>query len=356
MAGGKRRYLLSTALIAVLLYMILFPRNLGKELVTIPVWAVSVGNSKISQESGQGRTAYGFRLGDFFGSIRPDGGLIYRDSIDYDVALGDSFFINYSAIPRALVCRDSRGGFLGNVGGNGYPFVRKGRLFVVTVDRYGLSEWSLNGDLLWERRFGTFITAVDASKNSVAVGFLNGNVIVLGEKGKDLFQTSPAGSKYSVILKTGVSDDDRFVGIVSGLEPQKLTIYERAQKNFRAVTILDLKGNQRRAVKGLFVGGGAYFLCEQPGSVEIADPVSRGRAAIPVSGSIVSFGEEPILGLLSVISEKDSAYEGISFLPSGNVILRYKFSKKSSFFFRQTGEFLLFGVDDKLFRVDIKAG
>lgn len=356
MAGGKRRYLLSAAFLAVFLYIVFIPRNLGKELVTIPAWSMSVGSAKIASDTNSNKVSYGFRLGEYFGSIRPDGGLLYRDTIDYDVALGDSFFLNYSAIPRALVCRDARGGFLGNVGGNGYPFLRKGRLFVVTVDRYGLSEWSLNGDLLWERRFGTFITAVDASKNTVAVGFLNGNVLVLGEKGKDLFQTSPSGSKYSLILKVGVSSDERFVGIISGLEPQKLTIYERAQKNFRAVTIIDLKDNQRRAVKGLFVDGGAHFLYEQQDAVEIADPISRVRASVPISGSIVSFGEAPLLGLLSVVTENESTYEGLSFLPSGNIILRYRFLKKSAFFFRQTGEFLLFGVDGRLFRVDIKAG
>ena len=356
MAGGKRRYLLSTAFIVVLLYIVFFPRNLGKELLTVPVWSVSLGSAKITTEAGPSKAAIGFRLGKYFGSVRPDGTLLYRDTVDYDVALGESFFLNYSSVPRNLVAQDQRGNFLGNIGGNGYPFARKNRLFVLSVDRYGLSEWTLNGDILWERRFGAFITAVDASRDLVVVGFLNGNVLVLEEKGKELFQTAPAGSKYPAIYQAGIAGDDRFVGIVSGLEPQKLMIYEKSQKNFRAVTILDLKGNQRRTVKGLFVDGGPCFLCEQPGSIEIVDPLSRNKSSIPITGSVVIFGEEPLHGLFSAICENPTTYEGLSFLSSGNVILRYKFLKNSSFYFRQTREFLLFGVGDKLFRVDVKAG
>ena len=356
MAGGKRRYLFSTTFIVVLLYIVLFPRNLGKELLTVPVWSVSLGSAKVQAEEGPAKTALAFRLGKYYGTVRPDGTLLFRDTVDYDVALGDSFFLNYSAVPRNLVATDQRGKFLGNIGGSGYPFARKGRLFVISVDRFGLSEWSLNGDLLWERRFGAFITAVDASKDLAVVGFLNGNVLVLGEKGRELFQTAPAGSRYPVIYQAGISGDDRFVGIISGLEPQKLTIYEKMQKNFRAVTILDLKGNQRRTVKGLFADGSPYFLCEQAGSVEIVDPLSRNKSSIPFAGSLVILGDEPLGGLFSAISENEATYEGLSFLSSGNVILRYRFLKNSSFYFRQTREFLLFGVGDKLFRVDVKAG
>jgi hypothetical protein len=125
MAGGKRRYLLSTAFVVVLLYIVFFPRDLGKELLTVPVWSVSLGSAKIVTEPGPVKAAIGFRLGKYFGSVRPDGTLLYRDTVDYDVALGESFFLNYSAVPRNLVAQDQRGNFLGNIGGNGYPLPEK---------------------------------------------------------------------------------------------------------------------------------------------------------------------------------------------------------------------------------------
>ena len=355
MKRGKRRYLFPAALLGVLAYQLFFPIPSGRELVAVPVWTVKTDGEVIPAERRPGAGLFsGFRLAGHMGYVDPDGTILFREKIAHNAAIHDEYFVNYSAMSRNLMIRDSRGQFLGNITGSGYPFVRGGRLHVISVDGHALSRYGLNGDQTWERKFDSLLTAIDAGRDATIAGLLNGNVYILNEEGAEIYRAAPEGSAYPVILQAGISADGRHFAVISGIEPQKLTVFERTQRNYRPVYSKELAGSYRRAVKARYYSQPGVFLFEQPGGAWMYHAPGKKLSTVSLPGSLADFAEECLEGMLFAVSRKDGILHGTGFLPSGRKVLQFGFPDQPSFFFRQKGNSVILGLGDRLYRIDMR--
>jgi hypothetical protein len=357
MKGGKGRFWILSASLIALVYMIFLPRPMGGELFILPAWALSnEAVPTVRNEKSDPGEIIGFRLGSKLGYISPEGRLLFAEHIDYNASLHDKYFLNYSALARNLVTRGNGGEFIGNLGISGYPVILKDKLFIVSIDGSGLSEWTLNGDLLWERRFDTLITTAAAGDSTSLVGLLNGSVHLVDEKGLDIFRTSPPGSTYPVTLQVGISQDSRYFAVISGVGPQKLSIFEKVKETYRLVSSLQLKSDYRRNIVSQCLRTPPLFIYEQPRGVGIYNFSTKTHTELIVPGSVRALSETPFKGLLFTVTEGDETFLGTSFLPAGREVLHFEMEKDKSFFFRQTESYILIGLGTKIFRIDYKVG
>ena len=356
MIGGKRRLYFFGALCGVFAYQFIFPLPMGREIAAVPVWTAPADGALAAYPGNAAARAAGFSLAGFLGYIDENGGILFREKVDYDAAVHDEFFVNYSALPRNLMTRSPDGTFIGTIGESGYPFIRGDRLFLLSADGFALSEWTVNGDLVWEKKFSSLITAVDAGPETAIVGLLAGGVHLLGKDGAEIFTSPAEGSRYPVALQVGISGGDRILAAVSGIGPQKLSVFEKTPKEYRLLESRELPSGYRRAVKGRFFSPDDFFVFEQPGGIAIYHPRTKRLVETALPGILLALADYPGRGLLFALTEKGEKLHCTGFLPSGKKVLQFDFPKSPSFFLRRSGDFLLLGLGNRLFRIDMRIG
>lgn len=110
--------------------------------------------------------------------------------------------------------------------------------------------------LISSRTYGPLITSYSFSRKNdyFAVGYLNGAFAVFNNKGKELFNKKVKVGKYHVIKSVFVSDDGQYIGIVAGIYPEYVLVFNRKGKllwyNTTGV-------NQRKRVFACFTQGKA---------------------------------------------------------------------------------------------------
>ncbi len=290
-------------------YIALFPIPLGKELLLVLQWIRSVDDpiSTLGQSSQSSKEKVtGFLLGKTIGYLSEAGDLIYRESVLYSALVTDRGFINYSAIPKTLVVKDPRGNFLSTLRIEGYPFARKNRLFVLLTDGCGLAEVNLEGEILWKKDFNQLITSMDAGATATAIGFWDGTLLLLGSKGEVVFQEKLSQDPYGVVYLTSLTKDDRMMGVVFGLNPQRGILWERTPGGYKRVRSFQLSSNFRRPIQGLFDPKTERFVIEDAEGISIVGKAKEEDVRVPLKdriGTITSCSIDKLLLLCTQQSE-----------------------------------------------------
>jgi hypothetical protein len=342
MKHGKSRLKLWGICGAAVLYVVLFPVSVGKELFLLPAWAADVSREP-SGDPGEGGEVFPFSLGGYLGYADGRGKLLFREALSYGAAVGPDFFINYPAFPLNLLVRDRQGNFLGNIGG-GYPFIRGGRLFLVSPDGYGLSHIDGQGNALWEKKFSSLITVADAGKEKTVVGFLNGKTAVLGNDGSVEYETSITGDGPSVTLQTGIAGDGLHFTEIVGIRPQRLRLFMKQEEGYMAVFQTDLSASYRRAPVAGYFSDPDYFIFEQPGGAGFFEVETEKLFTVPLPGRLLALAEKRPHGLFLFLSEDGGEMRCTAYLPNGNRVFGFSYA-------RQGGESAeaqyLYGTEEK---------
>ncbi len=337
------------------LYILIFPARLGRELVPVPHWKTEVAEPSASAVPGADReTAFPFRLRDRFGYLDPAGRLAYADTVLFDVALDSGRFVNFSRILQTVATHDSGGRLLDAFPAAGYPVLRSGRLLQLTSDRSGLSEWDSGGGMLWRRSFSTVITDLRVTREAVLVGLLEGRLLLLDRQGRVTLDFAPGGSRIQAVYGCAVSPDGERIGILSGLDPQRLVLLERRQENWKPVYQESLAGEFRRRSFIDFSRDGGYLLWEGKGALEILDTESFVRQNVDYEGSLLSAVAGDRSGTAAVLTSENPGMLGFRLLSFPDTpYFRVRFPGSSVFIRNDSGAYFL-GVDDRVVRFDLE--
>jgi hypothetical protein len=343
MKRGKSRLKVWGVCLAAALYVIVFPASAGKELFLLPAWTADVSQETADDLAGTGEV-FPFSLSGYLGYVNGQGKLLFREALAYGAALERDFFINYPAFPLNLFIRDRQGNFLGNTGG-GYPFIRGGRLFLVSPDGYGLSHIDERGAVLWQRKFSSLITAADAGAEKTVVGFLDGKTIVLGSDGSVEYETSVEKEGPSVTFQTGIAGDGLFFTEIGGIRPQRLRLFMKLEDGgYTAVFRTALSGSYRRAPVAKYFSDPDYFIFEQPGGAGFFEAENKNLFTVPLPGRLLALAENRPRGLFLFLSEEDGAMYCTAYLPNGNRVFEISYEKPPA----ETGTaYYLYGTDEK---------
>jgi len=358
---------LFAAILLIVFYFLLFPYPLGKELVARPRWAVPVSAAGATSERGAvaeaGASAVtdppaavsAWQLGNRFGFVREDGQLLYSATAACAVALSSSGFVSFTRMGTDWVLQDPEGRRVAAFAVSGYPLLSSdgGRIFSVKTDLSGLTELDRGGNALWDRDFPTVITAVSVAGDLVAVGLVNGNLVLLNRGGGAVLEHAPGGSRVMVIAGVAAAADGSRIAAVSGIDPQYLVVLGKSGGGYEPVASNLLPTDFRREVRMGFSPDSRWLFVEGPSGPGLFDaegsvlrwvnlPGALGAVSTALGGRVAAFASRQPEGL-SIVLEP----------PRGIPVGREAVSARQVFL-GTIGRQLLMGWDDMLARIDVE--
>jgi hypothetical protein len=275
--------------------------------------------------------------------------LIYVDQTLFDVALSDAGFINYPKVSKNLIFMDTRGVFQYIVESHGYPLLRGDRLYTVNTDLSGLKRLDPESDVLWSIDFVTPITSLSVSEQRCFIGLLDGTARLIDEQGNLVLDHKSAGSRIPVILGTAVQGNR--LALISGIDPQKLTIlFERAEELI-PVAAFDLDSDYRREVFIRFSDDGNFLYYEEPEGLGVFDLDRKNLSHLPLGGNFVALAAT---GTYAAIVAKDGEKNELLVLRTPRRVLYDGPLPAGQIFLRFIEPHLIVGVGDVLLRFDLQ--
>jgi len=347
----KRSATVIVLVISILVYTLLFPRPVKRQLLVTPRWSLSLRTAPVEPEEG---TVLGFRLGDLLGYVTPAGRLVHLEPVLYNAAITDTDYVNYSSVSQNIVFQDFRGHFLRAVKATGYPLLTAGRTFVFGPDGATLSEWDQSGAQLWQNRFTSILTSVDANDSQLIAGFVDGTVRILDRNGEDVYSVHPEGSRLSVIAGAAISADGSYAAVISGLDPQRLLLYARDDTGYVPYVNQELGSDFRRPVIVTFVDDDRYVVYENKAGVGATNVVSGHTGGVSLEGSLREIVvQDGITGTISSIGNGTLAFNAL--LLPGIPLFSIRFPGSNTFLRSNADRFLL-GVDDTVLSFSLEEG
>ena len=341
-------------------YIGLFPIPLGKELLLVLQWIRSIDDPVMTSETQDSQTSKdkvtGFLLGKTLGYLSQAGNLIYKESVLYGAVITERGFINYSAIPRNLVVKDPRGNILSTLKTEGYPFIRKDRLFVLAADGCGVAEATLEGEVLWKRDFNKLITSMDAGTHATAIGFWDGTLLLLGSKGEVILQEKLAQDPFNVVYLISLTQDDRMMGTVYGLKPQRGILWEKTSAGYKRVRSFQLKSDFRRPIQGILDPKTGKFMIEDADGISIVSSARDEDVKILLNERIGSIASSPIDGLMLFYTKQDEGRKIVGITHKGKKVFFRYFPVQDPFWFKSEEGAYFMGFKKRIIKYRVMLG
>ena len=281
-------------------------------MIITPVWHIQSlegqGTDKLNEDSIEAGI-FNFKIGDIFGYMDLSGRLKYLDRIDYQIAVADDKFINYSNLPNTFVIQNLEGEYISSFWTNGYPKYSGNRLFMVKNDTTGISEINEQGEALWSCEFTSLITSMCITEQYVLIGLLDGRLKLLNEQGEPVYEVAPGGSRIQVIYGCCINSDGTAITGISGLYPQRFFYIKGPDFNNSSVDFTDLDSDFRREMLITFGDSEKYVFFEGAGKLNVFDIGQNKLKEVQAKGSVKGISEFETMGIISVLSESGEGTE-----------------------------------------------
>jgi len=325
-----------TAVFVIIVYFVLFPHPLGKEMIARPAWVRPVpqpGDPAASNSPADPGSLARFQLGGVFGYVDGDGRFGHVERTLYGVALSDTAYINYTRLGTDWILQDPRGKRLLSFSGSGYPLLspRGDRIFIVKSDLSGLLELDSAGDQRWERDFPSLLTALSIQGTSMLAGLLDGSMVYVDAQGSPAVQAAGRASRIPVQLGVAVTADGRLAASVSGIGPQYLVLYGLGTAGFQQREVEILSTDFRREVRMSFSPGGRFLAFEGRGFVGVLDPAGGRFSQVALSGTMAGIAF-PADGRLAAAAAVSTGRTDVAvFAPFGGLVFQEGFAAREVF-------------------------
>jgi hypothetical protein len=340
----------------IVLYFLLFPYPLGRELVARPRWAVPLPASAGPAPAATGQPSWQFQLGERFGYVRDDGSILYVGITLYRVALSSTCFVNYTRLGTDWILQDSSGRRLTSFSGSGYPLLgpEGSRIFNVKTDLSGIIELDRTGVDLWERDFPGMMTSVALRGDYLLVGLLNGSLILINRQGSALFEYMTRGSRIPVILGTAVAGDGSLIAALCGIGPQYLTVLRRQNTAYAPLASVGLPDDFRRELRMGFSPDSRFLFFEAAVGAGLFDPRGQSLRWLSLRGSLAGAAFAGHGRIAAFVSKGGGRAELAIEPPAGGAVCREEFDAREVSLGTIDGQILL-GWDGRLLRIDVEA-
>lgn len=309
-----RRRVLLIGLVALLLvaYIVIAPRQLSNELGLRRAWATDLsgpsreatGEPDAGEESEDERAArlVPFRLGNNFGYIdRNTGTVSSRESVLYDVVFNDDGYINFSAVSQTAVVRDRNGGILTGIQAAGYPYMSGGRIFMVHPQGTAISEWSMDGRRLWHRVLPAVVTSIAASESGAVIGLSDGSVHLIAADGSSSDSYIDPTARLPVALGVAASGSGDSLAALSGIDPQRVVLFDSANGQLVPQRHIDLGTDYRRPVYIDYLLSDSVLGVESGGELALFDRASGREYGVPVGGRLSGVAADEAFRLIATL-------------------------------------------------------
>ncbi|HUX50583.1 MAG TPA: hypothetical protein VMW73_07275 [Spirochaetia bacterium] len=390
---ARRIYFVFLALL-LLAYVVIFPRQTGKELIVTQRWATALpsllpstertgagtGSAQLSQSNPAQVSPYinasaplgplhAFRLGNLYGYIDDSGVVHYFGQAKYGLALGSRNFINYPQVPHGLTVENVEGKEIATIDQNGYPMYVQDHLFVLSSQGDEITSCDASGKALWSKQMGGLITSADYTDGLTVVGLLSGELDVFNDKGDKVFQAASGTATMPVILGTSIARGGNRLAVVSGVAPQIATIYVRTDGRFIPVDTRRLATDFRRPVLVQCVSNSSVSVLESNNGVEVVNANNHTSYHVELPGLMNTIVPDLVQDLVIAGSiegkptgNSSTQNQGTSseahivfFLPDGRPVLHFAFTT-DSLSLQAVGNGILWGANNAMYRVEFSVG
>ena len=345
----KRRAVVLIAFAVVLLYMVLIPRETPPEYTVERRWIRQTDDVPDPGKWDEDIAAIPFLLDDSFGYVTREGDLLHVERVRHGVAFGGSAYANYGNVVQNLVLQNPVGRIIASLGPTGYPVFRDGRLFTLAEFGTRVTEWDPRGSSVWSRPFPSLITGMEASAGLGVIGLLSGQVVVLDPDGGVDARIVPDGSEVEAIYAVDI--DGSTMAIVSGLNPQLLSVYQLLDGGWDRIMVHELEGGFARPVFLELADGHAYV--ETPEGVSVATAPDWALVDLPVRGRVVGSARLP--GLTAFLSRSEFGALLSVVADDGSLIIRKQFPATATWLTSHE-DLLVLGVDNAILSVEVPLG
>ena len=338
-----------TLLALLLLYILLAPEKENYVLKILPAWSSDLKTENIIDKD----FLIPFRLKEEFGYISASSGnTAYISEILYNVAQNNNYYINYPATSNSLTINRNNGNFVTDMETDGFPFFIDERLFVTSANSKRISEWSIDGEILFAFESDAIITSCDANKDTFVAGFVDGTVIIVDKENNVEKLLKPELSRINVIYGIAVSDDSDFIAMITGIDQQYMIIMRQKNNQFNRFYTYQFEDNLRHSRYISFSNNNRYLAFESNNIFYCFDFFSKKLNKIELSGPITNIHYIDSLSFFAVTTKVE---EGASDFILINPVGRKLYSKTvfSDFNYIASSENrILFGSNHAIFAVD----
>ena len=347
---------LFAALLFIVFYFAFFPYPLGREPVARPRWAAAVPAAADPRAAPSGRPSWPFQLGNRFGYVQADGIVAFAGTALYRVALSTTAFVNYTRMGTDWILQDSSGQRVASLSGSGYPLLGPdgNRVFNVKSDLTGIIELDRTGGALWERDFPALMTTLSVQGDALAVGLLNGTLLLINRQGSPIIQYSPGGSRIPVMLGSAAAPDGSLVAAVSGIGPEYLTVLRRQSSGYSPMAVVGLASDFHRELRMGFSPDSRWLYLEGQDGAGVFDPAAGSLRWVKLRGRLAgaAFAGN---GRYAAFASLDGGRAQLAIEPpTGTAVCREGFSAREVYL-GSIDDGMLLGWDGLLLRIDIEA-
>lgn len=320
-----------------ILYIFLAVKPLGHEYQFVPKWKIDVTNPTLSENT-ENKKLIHFRLGQSLGYFTEDGKTINFTTFPQKASISDYAYTFYNINNESAKVFNPDGTEKTTLLMSGFPMINEDRFFNFLPGGSAFSMLNDDGSTRWEYSGAIPITAFASSKNSVVVGFADGNICQFDTKGNLIQRFSPGGSEIPVILGVAVSSDGEYIASVCGQNKQRFVLAKKEPSQTRIVAheFLDSKSAQQMLVK--FSNDNSTVFFNSGDKIGIADVKSGKIKHIKVQGQAISIQEAEQCAFVLTKNGKNYAVYAIE--PFATLIGSFKFNADSAFI--QTYKNMLF--------------
>lgn len=337
-----------------LLYLLLFPRPGGKEIFLHPVWVKEVSPAAAHLTPGQGPTWY-FRSAASFGYADLEGNLYYVGQRLHNLSLSETGFINYGTVPDHVVFMNTRGQFQYSIKSHGYPLLEPAGevLYTINTDRSGLNRIDSDGEILWSMSFASPLTTISLAGQLCFLGLMDGRALLVDSEGRLIHQHTTEGARLPIILGTAVSEDRNQLAIISGIDPQKLTILQQQEEGYAEGLMLELTSDFRREVQLGFAADPRFLLFEIRDGLGVLDTRKGKMSEFLIPGVVQSLDGDSNFQVAALRRTEGSQL--LIFRPLESVLLSRRLAAEQ-IYVKVLGDSLILGMDGVLLRADLMEG
>jgi hypothetical protein len=345
----NKKYVIATAVFALLLYVFIAAAPVPEETVLSLNWINSLETSYEEKVDGQ---LIPFELGGYFGYVSEDGQFSVRKMKTSYISLSDFFWAEYGAQDSGIAVKNSSNEIVFSIeDANGYPFFLDARSFIINSEQNSISMLDKNPPeseagtrkIAWTYDFAAPVTCVGAAAGFLLAGTLDGAIELIDNAGRRVYFSEPSGSRVSVIYGCALSGDGRKIALVSGLDEQRFILLEQFGVTWRITFHEFLGEGLRRPVYVIFAEDDNKIVFERENAIGVYDIKLRTSYKVPLDGEIAAFGDSGQDGILFFISSQGEFQKkliGIKF--PDTIIIEAPFDSSDAFLARR-GDNLFIG-------------
>lgn len=380
---GKIKIIFIFSAIFIFLYIFIVSIPIKQEINFIPIWSVDVNlkqeniadnapkgkDEQYKQRNFLGKESFLFTFNNFktdanndsqiyipkgiFGYFAADGTILSTETFSEKLTASSSMWATYSTKSEKIQVYSPEGVPLFIINRAGYLHITEDRIYLFEPGGNTVCKYDTSGNMLWRFAHTAVITAFNSSTAGTIIGYSDGKLIYLDNKGNANFSFYPGGSNYQVINGVAISTDGTKAVCICGKEQQRILLISITGTNYKIVHHEYFSRDLHRRIFASFDKTGNFAVFESADGIGIIDCKKLKIFFIEEYGKIINLGSTLKNNFLTILLQQENICTLVAIQLPTFLVGKTKFKTKNSFLI-QDEDRLYLGIDSKISALEIR--